>query len=76
MLVTFSGKRLRDARKLKKLSQADMADLSGTTVRYVRALERGERENPSAILVCRFSLVLDVDMGDLMEAHAESGEQQ
>ena len=75
MLVRFSGQRLRMARKQKKISQAEFADRSGTTIRYVGSLERGEKENPSAALVCQFSLVLEVPMEELMETRAESEEQ-
>ena len=40
-------------RKKNHLSQAQVAELADTSIRYVGALERGEKSKPSADLVSR-----------------------
>ena len=47
-------------RKKNHLSQAQVAELADTSIRYVGALERGEKSKPSADLVSRFSIILEV----------------
>lgn len=67
MLVSFDGKKLHAARKKQSLSQAGIAERADTSIRYVRDLEKGKKDNPSAVMVCRFSTVLGIQMEDLME---------
>lgn len=40
--------------------------------RYIRALESGEKRNPSAVLLFRVSIVLEVPMEELMESEKEA----
>lgn len=71
MKLKFNGKAFRSARKKKNQSQALVAELSGSSIRYVGALERGEKSNPSADLVSRFCVILDTPIDTLMTASDE-----
>ena len=59
-------------RKKNHLSQAQVAELADSSIRYVGALERGERSKPSADLVSRFSIILEVPVEDLMSTSDEA----
>ena len=59
-------------RKKNHLSQAQVAELADTSIRYVGALERGEKSKPSADLVSRFSIILEVPVEDLMSTSDEA----
>ena len=72
MLAEFSGEKLRDARKRKDITQEELAEKSNTTDRYVRALESGQKDNPSAALLCQMSRALDVPMDALMDISEEN----
>ena len=48
MLAIFDGRKLREIREQQDVSQAELAARAGTTIRYVRALEKGRKRNPSA----------------------------
>ena len=45
--------------------------LADASIRYIGALERGEKTNPSADLVSRFSIIFGVPIDDLMSASDE-----
>ena len=44
-----------------------LAELCNTSERYLRDLEAGRKNNPSAALVFQFSDILDVPMHELMQ---------
>ena len=67
----FNATAFRTARKRKNHSQALVAELAGTSIRYVGALERGEKNNPSADMVSRFSIILDTPVDVLMTSSDE-----
>lgn len=48
MQAKFNGQKVRTLRKMKKLSQAMLAEQGDTSERYIRDLERGQKRNPSA----------------------------
>lgn len=58
MQAKFNGQKVRTLRKMKKLSQAMLAEQGDTSERYIRDLERGQKRNPSASVVCSLSRVL------------------
>ena len=75
MIVKFNGKKLksiRKQRKQRKLSQEKLAEKADLGDRYIRALESGEKRNPSAVLLFRVSIVLEVPMEELMESEKEA----
>lgn len=58
MQAKFNGQKVRTLRKMKKLSQAMLAEQGDTSERYIRDLERGQKRNPSASVVCSLSRAL------------------
>ena len=62
MLAKFDGTKLHEVREQQDMSQAELAARAGTTIRYVRALEKGKKRNPSAQLLCKLAIALDVPM--------------
>ena len=67
MLAKFNADKLRTARIERNITQETLAERCDTTDRYIRDLEAGRKDMPSAALVCRFSLALDVPMESLMD---------
>ena len=67
MLAKFNAEKLRIARIEHNITQEMLAERCNTTDRYIRDLEAGRKDMPSAALVCRFSLALDVPMESLMD---------
>jgi HTH-type transcriptional regulator / antitoxin HipB len=41
-LVKYLGKAIQDARKKKKMRQSDLADITGTSVKFISDVERGK----------------------------------
>jgi transcriptional regulator with XRE-family HTH domain len=64
VMVRF-GKRLRDVRTRKGISQEKLAELSGLHRTYVSSVERGER-NISLVNIESLAKALGVSMGALM----------
>lgn len=60
------GKRLRDLRVRKKLSQEKLSELSGVSSRHISEMERGE-SNPSYQVLRHLSQSLGVPLGVLLE---------
>lgn len=72
MQAKFNGQKVRTLRKMKKLSQAMLAEQGDTSERYIRDLERGQKRNPSASVVCSLSRALGLAvMDELMEITEE-----
>ena len=71
MLAKFDAQKLRAARVNRQMTQESLAEQCNTTDRYIRDLETGRKNMPSATLVCRLSLALDVPMESLMEITQE-----
>ena len=59
------GDRLREARKQAKLSQEEVAHLSGLHRTYISLVERGGR-NISVLNLLSITGVLGVDVGDIV----------
>ena len=66
MQVYFNGRKFKAVRKHRKLSQICLAEQAETTERYLRDLEHGRKDNPSAAMVYRLSYALQIHMEDLM----------
>jgi transcriptional regulator with XRE-family HTH domain len=63
------GKRLRDVRQKRGISQERLGDLAGLHRTYVSGVERGER-NISLLNIEKLAVALDVAMSDLMPGAA------
>lgn len=66
MQVYFNGQKFKAVRKDRNLSQIRLAEQADTTERYLRDLEHGIKDNPSAAVVYRLSSALQVQMEELM----------
>ena len=60
------GKKLREVRLKKKLSQGDVARMLGVHRSYISGLERGRR-NPSLLTVHKVAKALGVSINELMK---------
>lgn len=65
-LVEF-GKRVREIRKKKGLSQEAFADIAGVDRSYMGQIERGE-QNVSLIKIYEIAQVLNVDIVELLRS--------
>ena len=65
MRVTFLHQRLQQKRKEKHLTQEMLAEQCDCSVRYLRDLEAGAKQNPSGALVCRITYVLGIHAEEL-----------
>lgn len=63
VLIKF-GRRVRELRKEKNLTQQQLADISGLHKNYIGMIERGER-NPSLLNIDILARSLDVQITDL-----------
>ena len=63
--------KLRDLRKAKRLTQAELAS-RGVTQPYIGALERGEKKNPSVVVVKGLAKGLGVSIARVLEALDEA----
>jgi transcriptional regulator with XRE-family HTH domain len=61
------GRRIRDLRKARGLSQEDLAERAGLHRTYVGGIERGER-NPSLVNIGQIAQALGVTVHELFEA--------
>ena len=59
------GKKLREVRLKKKLSQGDVAKILGVHRSYISGLERGRR-NPSLLTVQKIAKALSISPKDLL----------
>ena len=60
------GKKLREARLKKDLSQGDVAKILGVHRSYISGLERGRR-NPSLLTVHKVAKALGVSVNELLK---------
>ena len=60
------GKKLREVRLKKKLSQGDVARILGVHRSYISGLERGRR-NPSLVTVHKVAKALGVSVNELLK---------
>lgn len=58
------GKKLRDLRQLKDLSQESFAELTNLDRTYISGLERGKR-NPSYLILRRLCKILEINPNEL-----------
>ena len=59
------GKKIKDARKLKGLTQSDVAEKADTSANYFAQIERGE-VNPSYTLLQAIAKALKIKLTDLI----------
>lgn len=74
MLVRFNGEALRAERERQGVTQAWLATRTDSSIRHIRALESGKKQNPSAILLCKIANVLKVPMETFMLVQYEESD--
>ncbi|MGD9662921.1 MAG: helix-turn-helix domain-containing protein [Porticoccaceae bacterium] len=67
----FFGRRLAHLRKVRSISQEELALISGLARSYVSGVERGQR-NISLVNICRLAEALHVPPSSLLEFSEES----
>ncbi len=65
-VLIFFGKRLKELRISKKLTQIELAEKSGLHPNYIGMVERGER-NPSLINIDKLAKALNVSLSELFK---------
>ena len=60
------GRRIKQVRKEKNITQEDLALNSGLNRAYIGYIERGER-NPSLQNIARIAIALNVSLAELMK---------
>lgn len=64
ILIKF-GNRIRTLRKLRGLSQEQLAEITGFHRNYIGMIERGER-NPSLVNIEVFAVTFEMSLAELM----------
>jgi transcriptional regulator with XRE-family HTH domain len=64
---TVFGKRVRELRLKRKLSQEKLAELADLHSNYVGVVERG-RQNPSLLIIVKLARALEVRPSKLLDA--------
>lgn len=60
------GKRLREIRRRRDMTQERLAELSGLSIQYIGEIERGKR-NPSLTSIETLASALDMSVADLFD---------
>ncbi len=76
MEVHFDYRKFKELRIEMEITQFQLAELSGTSDRYIRAMEAGHKTNPSAILLFRAGLVLNQPVEAFMSFVMEDSENE
>lgn len=63
VLINF-GQRIRNLRKSRKLSQEELADITGFHRNYIGMIERGER-NPALVNIQIFAEKFEISLSEL-----------
>lgn len=61
------GKKLKDWRIEKKLSQTDLSKKSGVSQSQISSIESGLKENPGIITMKKLADALEITVEDLLE---------
>ena len=72
-LGTTLGERIKRARKANDLTQAELAEQAGVSLRSLQDIEYGKNKNPGVETVLSIAKVLQVTMDGLL-GHAEAAE--
>ncbi|MDS1030539.1 helix-turn-helix transcriptional regulator [Bacillota bacterium LX-D] len=74
-ILELVGKRIRDIRKTKNLSQEQLGEKSGFHFSYIGGLERGER-NISLVNLAKIAKALEVSIHELLKFEYELSEEK
>ena len=71
MLVNFNGDKLREIREERNVSQVNLADRVDCSDHYIRDLEHGRKNRPSAQMLYKIAVALEVPMEAFMQIQSE-----
>ncbi|MFJ2608047.1 helix-turn-helix domain-containing protein [Streptomyces sp. NPDC087425] len=71
--MTYTGKKVKDARKRNRLTQRELAEHSGVSVSTIRELEQGERSGARMETLHALARVLRLPTMELVAAPCEAG---
>ncbi len=71
MLVNFNGDKLREIREERNISQVNLADQVDCSDHYIRDLEHGRKSCPSAQILYKIAVVLEIPMESFMQIQSE-----
>ncbi len=72
--VQLLGKRIRELRRVRKLTIEQLAESTGVNDKYLGSVERGE-QNPSFKVLTKVAIALEVDLPDLFRfEHTDADE--
>lgn len=74
MFTRHFGRIIRDKRERKRLTVAQVAELSGLSVNGVNLIELGDTD-PKLSSIVKLTAVLDIDLGDLNSCKPERPEE-
>lgn len=69
------SRKLKELRQAKDLSVAELADRCGVSEPYLRQIENGRKENPSASILKKLSAALGTTVADLLGSSVILSEQ-
>ncbi len=72
--MQLPAKRLHELRVRAGISREELAVAARISVRYVQALERGEREEPSVTIAQRIARALGVNVNDIWPIDCGDGD--
>lgn len=61
------GEKIKEIRKSQKISQKELAELSGLSISYIQQIEAGKKNNPSLEALTAISNVLHISMYQLLD---------
>ncbi len=66
-------KKLRNARKSRKLTQSGLARLSGVSQPYINELENGKKINPSILVLVKLAKAMGITVSELLDDEVNEG---
>jgi len=74
-IVERLGRRVRELRKRKRLTQTELAEKAGIDPKYIGQIERGET-NPTVRLLANIAQALDISLAELFTFPQEVEEEE
>ena len=68
--VALDGRKLRQARKSRHLTQETLAERAEISDRYLRSMESGKKDNPSLSVTIKLCSVLNIAVEELVITRA------
>ena len=73
-MVKIDNEKLRKVRKEMNLTQEQLAEKADLSDRYLRSMERGKAQEPSAIILYNISQALGMPMEEFFKEESEGND--